>query len=1172
MKASLRHSLSVPSTLSSSSSSSSTATDRNTLDNRKGFIISSLKERILNSTAPLANDDDDGLINHGTTANSHGNGNDNGNANANANGNIKTNTKGTKVIKVKIKKQSEAALALASASPSHASGSAPASSTPNVIAIHPTEPILCQVLQSDILHQSIVIQNYIQNRIIAQINLVDILKKWLDSGGNNNGNSSSNNNSNGNDKKQRQANLKQTCLNLGYITSIQFMDQQVLFYNSGRTPVSTPTSASMPYLILQFAKGIILYKHNQQAGFYKYTPMINITQPKLNNALPTSRPMPILSTNLLAIGCSDGAMRFYSIQDKKVVKSVRGPNGRQDPVVAILAVQPWIHQSRPTSTLGHAQSYVDNNIKIATVCSSGTAYIWELQISFHPKSGKIYSFKIKSPIVKLDLYRYIGHMLPFSSTNGNGGSNSGNVSNTGGSASQSRSKMDKFKVKFDPDRDLLYWTIQSGSGSGGSHSKILVVVWEWNYDAILKASKRKMPVEKNGAKAKSQAQGPMPSETPTYLPSTITQIPNITNGGKQLLLSNVIPGLIHPSFSDESIMSLVVSQEGDIYVIGAKRNGIDKNDDNDDDGGNGHDRSSTAELSNEMGVVYHKFNFKALCQSAGEKVLGYLRHVQNGKLQVSSIINSCSRPDLIILVTNVGLLVVNLVLDEEALLTGSHHASFVVGRGGNGLISVQSSKVFASLIVAPSSSRNNINIGTMNPVGKLMQRNQILVYESPPSLHKSLDFQSRPVRVPPRLLPSPSGKFLCLFWHKENRYEILYMDSLTSAIKRPLSKHSFRDVHISGFSPAVDTGFDVLSFAWVGDDDVFALLYPPELKKDQNNVIVKIQTTVDVLGTRSSSTGQENYEDENVVYDPDKFKPRVELKVLVGVNADAVELSGSIAAATATFLGTIMLRGRHAPTCLFGGPVLCVGSFSQDKATSQRDGMAYFYTRREGSSDNRASSYASVGPALPYPDLVVWDDEGGLCAIIVGRRIAIYRSHVNSFMLLGTAYLGTDSDIDTKVYSAKFIHSVLYCATEKSIQCIFLGDLSNSDVICEIDSFTLAAVNAPIIPSSPLSITPTHEQTSLLWPSILGYHQGSLLVSSTNGVHTVSLAQPLFRLGALLAAGQVSKVQRWIDAIHPSQHEFLAEFLFRRGFPALATGLSGLSLETMIKFRDRNIM
>ena len=67
------------------------------------------------------------------------------------------------------------------------------------------------------------------------------------------------------------------------------------------------------------------------------------------------------------------------------------------------------------------------------------------------------------------------------------------------------------------------------------------------------------------------------------------------------------------------------------------------------------------------------------------------------------------------------------------------------------------------------------------------------------------------------------------------------------------------------------------------------------LQRIKKNFDFKIQTIVEVLGTRASSTGQENHKDENAVYDPDKVKPRVELKVLVGVNAEAVEISGSTA-------------------------------------------------------------------------------------------------------------------------------------------------------------------------------------------------------------------------------------------------------------------------------------
>lgn len=698
-----------------------------------------------------------------------------------------------------------------------------------------------------------------------------------------------------------------------------------------------------------------------------------------------------------------------------------------------------------------------------------------------------------------------------------------------------------------------------------------MAIWEWNDLALFHAT-----TSVNRERHKSEAG----NETPIYRPSTILQIPTLEGHDVSPSLSNVLPGLVHPSFSERGIMNLVVSNDGNVHVVGAKRNShVYDSSASTMSASASTLTTSSKSLAMEEAVVYHTFTLQALQKSARGEALSLLKLIDDGKVRVTSVAVSRSRPDWVILVTNVGILVLNLVLDEEMLLTGSHHVMFPLGRGNaNGLVSVEGSSVFVSLVADQGSAGLGINMNAGHPsptvppsvvhgsssLGKIWLKNKTLVYESPQPVHKfSVEFQSRPVRLPPRLLLSPSGKFLCLFWHYENRYEILHMGSLTDAIRKPN-----RDGNASGFSPAVDTGFDILSFAWVGNEDSFALLCPPELVKEDNAKIVKMRTTIDVLGTLNAK--QDGEVDANVAHDPAKFKPRVELKVLVGVNADANEFSVSIAAATATFLGSISLRGRHAPTCLIGGPVLCVGSFMQDKDTAQRDGMSYFYCLRPNAVDDRASSYISVGPALPYPDLVVWDDEGGLCALVVGRRVAIYRSYAPNFTLVGTAYLGIKTDFEpVKVQSAKFLHGVLYCSTEKSIQCIFLGDLDKKEQVCETDSFILASIEPPIISTSLYSLRPTQVQMSLLWPSILGYHQGVLLVSSANGAQGVSLDQSLLRIGALLAAGQLAKAQKWIDSIHPSQHEYLANFLSRRGSADLAIHLSGVSIQTVVQLCTR---
>jgi hypothetical protein len=60
------------------------------------------------------------------------------------------------------------------------------------------------------------------------------------------------------------------------------------------------------------------------------------------------------------------------------------------------------------------------------------------------------------------------------------------------------------------------------------------------------------------------------------------------------------------------------------------------------------------------------------------------------------------------------------------------------------------------------------------------------------------------------------------------------------------------------------------------------------------------------------------------------------------------------------------------------------------------------------------------------------------------------------------------------------------------------------------------------------------------------------------------LNHPLLRIGILLAANQETKAVAWLDAVPEKDHEAMAVFLERRGFPELGLGLSGLSLETMV--------
>ena len=319
----------------------------------------------------------------------------------------------------------------------------------------------------------------------------------------------------------------------------------------------------------------------------------------------------------------------------------------------------------------------------------------------------------------------------------------------------------------------------------------------------------------------------------------------------------------------------------------------------------------------------------------------------------------------------------------------------------------------------------------------------------------------------------------------------------------------------------------------------------------------------------ASGAGGDDEEDEEFNPTAAGTMPRVELKILVGVNAGATEISGSVAAATATTLGDLVLRGgaRHPPTALFGGPVLCVASLSYDRE-GRPDGTAYLYARKEGTeaSDMRAASYSTVGPSLPYPDLAVWDDAGRTCAMVTGDRIAVYQVQNSSFSLVGTAPVlsAVRSDQGSIVVeSLKFIQGVLYVTTQNSLQIVFLGG--------PLDSYLLAGPDVPTTSASAASqqsmsksFRPTPIPMALNHPSILSYHGSYLLLSTASGVRAVPLSHPLIRIGILIAAGQTEAASRWFDTVPRRHHEKLASFLERRGAPDLAVTLPGLSLESTI--------
>ncbi len=152
---------------------------------------------------------------------------------------------------------------------------------------------------------------------------------------------------------------------------------------------------------------------------------------------PTSAAVPITSS-IVVYGCSDGAMRFHnlapsmlyasvaatntagglsSIDSQSVdkllprhsrqstIKSVRGPNGRNDPVVMILNVDPVYNEvmdhprsvgggeSDPTTgsvtTISSDNATLFLHSRLLTVCGSGVAYVWDVYVMIDRSSGTL---------------------------------------------------------------------------------------------------------------------------------------------------------------------------------------------------------------------------------------------------------------------------------------------------------------------------------------------------------------------------------------------------------------------------------------------------------------------------------------------------------------------------------------------------------------------------------------------------------------------------------------------------------------------------------------------------------------------------------------------------------------------------------------------------------------
>jgi len=263
----------------------------------------------------------------------------------------------------------------------------------------------------------------------------------------------------------------------------------------------------------------------------------------------------------------------------------------------------------------------------------------------------------------------------------------------------------------------------------------------------------------------------------------------------------------------------------------------------------------------------------------------------------------------------------------------------------------------------------------------------------------SITIPPKEVRLPPKLLLSPSKKYVCLFWTLERRYEILHIRSLA----RPKLHHDGSKifpppVEISGVGGG-EHNDNVLGFAWVGNsygggeennnncnNDSFAVLRKRRPRQLQRGAVKSLDMPqpvssilplpgiesyladiaggnsggkrglqVDTVSSSLLSAAQATATMQLPILQPLRTPPPppnsnnnntnnyIELRALIGINTDnAAEISSSRAAATAISLGELALRGQnYHPTALYGGPVcLCVAGYSMPQEGNGNDDTA----------------------------------------------------------------------------------------------------------------------------------------------------------------------------------------------------------------------------------------
>ena len=590
---------------------------------------------------------------------------------------------------------------------------------------------------------------------------------------------------------------------LGHLQTMSFFDPSTLYFtgmaNATGTPATTTTGNDPPpppsessierwqTLLVQFDKRIVMLNLRKgpsskvallppgkgRAARNFYSPILcHLTKETGLNSHPSSNALP-LTKSLLLLGCADGTFKCYDWKKSKLQKSIKGL-GKNDWIVHLIAANRYTPSLVDCGDSGTGSSGGGD-----ASTSSKSLHASEPDEDAASSGANI---KIRRFItVTKKGTAYLIEVL------------------VGPDGIDIRPPLARFEGGASPAVLMgLDTPGTGGSGGGGSGGGGAEAGHHWEHRLLNYDPDRDIFMWGSPSNKSKQ-----PQKVFCWDLLSLQQQFQAQKGGKSVYKPEptlviqfpfeaevaAFPAWSHSAFPDDAIVCAVVTARGDLHIMGATQTG-------------------TSGSATVLASPITSTNVRAVIQRDSGMVTGPLLQVHY--VGCASLWDS----GVLLLGSNLGVVMVDF--EREYVVPGARHNHFGAGLGSLGksvLFVKHSSVVYGS-----------VDAFRANPVGRMEIKNTYDVYESPAATHLPLEIQKRSFRLPPSFLPSPSGLYLCLFWSEEMRYEVLHVPSV-------LQRVSQRSNDSAAHSAAVATGTGVSSFAWFGENDVFAIIHSPDADK-----------------------------------------------------------------------------------------------------------------------------------------------------------------------------------------------------------------------------------------------------------------------------------------------------------------------------------------------------